>query len=183
MIVTLRGAVTAKFRDWAVVDVSGVGYKVQMPTGSLRALLVGAQVSLWTHEYVREDRRDLYGFSTPEEYGMFLRLIDVSGVGPKTALAMLGLGDAAEIGKRIERGDALWLSGVPGVGKKTAQKIVLELRGKLAEQSTTEDDDLLAALTNLGYSRDRALEALALAAADATAVEDRLRGALRALGR
>lgn len=184
MIATLKGSVAAKFRDWAVVECGGVGYQVYLGSATLRKLSSGQQVSLWTHEYVREDRRDLFGFVSVEEYRLFLQLIGVSGVGPKTALAMLAIGDAAEIERRIERGDVAWLAGTPGVGKKTAQKIVLELRGKLAEVDAGADDEVISALVNLGYARERVLEAVAQGAPASDApLEERLRGALRMLGR
>ena len=150
---------------------------------SLGAIKVGADVRLWTHEHIREDARDLYGFLAAAEHRMFLRLVAISGVGPKMAMNILSLGPVKDIETMIERADVDWLTRVPGVGKKTAQKIVLELKGKLAFGEDGGDEEVVIALVNLGYSRDKAREALADVGAPDKPVEDRLRAALRALGK
>lgn len=184
MIITLRGNVTHKDDGWAVVESGGVGYQVYLPTGVLSGLPGSGQVELWTHEHVREDARDLYGFTNQRERRLFLQLLDVSGVGPKMALNFLSLGHCEEIEQKIDEGDATWLSRVPGVGKKTAQKIILELKGKLAEVGVrdTADEEVVVALVGLGYSREQARDAVSGTEA-AEPVEQRLKSALKSLGR
>ncbi|HTK05258.1 MAG TPA: Holliday junction branch migration protein RuvA [Candidatus Eisenbacteria bacterium] len=181
MIITLAGNVSHRAEHYAVVENQGVGYQVFMSKAALAGLKTGAVVRLWTHENVREDARELYGFQTQGEHRLFLKLVAISGIGPKMALNILSLGSVKDIEATIERADVDWLTRVPGIGKKTAQKIVLELKGKLAIDAGG-DEEVVAALTNLGYSREQAREALAAAPAEKS-VEDRLRAALRTLGK
>jgi len=183
MIITVAGKVTHKGDEFAVVETGGVGYQVFLNAAALARLGVGGKVQLWTHEYLREDARELYGFLSRQELALFDKLLNVSGVGPKMALHVLALGSVAEIEKCIEKGDVDTLSRVPRVGRKTAQKIVLELKGKLVEAGPAESDEVLAALTNLGYSRDQARAAIERIGDKEKTVEGRLRAALRELGR
>lgn len=184
MIITLKGNVTRKESGFAIVETGGVGYQVHLSSGTLSELPGSGEVSLWTHEYIREDARELYGFRSEGERRLFLQLLDVSGVGPKMALNILSLGLPEEIEKRIEQGDVGWISQVSGVGKKTAQKIILELRGKLAEviEDTPADKDVLAALVSLGYSREQARDAVT-ETDSAEPVEKRLKSALKTLAK
>lgn len=183
MIITLTGTVAHKLEDSAVIEVGGVGYQVHLGKPSLLALRVGSETKLWTHEHVREDARDLFGFLSAGEHGLFLKLVGVSGVGPKMALALLALGTAKQVEEAVDRGDLEFLTSASGVGKKTAQKIVLELKGKLvATEKLDETEEVLAALVNLGYPRERAREALRRVK-EMGSVEERLRAALRELGR
>jgi Holliday junction DNA helicase RuvA len=110
MIITLKGTVTHKGTGFAVVEAGGIGYQVHLSSGTLSELPGSGEVSLWTHEYIREDARDLYGFRTEHERKLFLQLLDVSGVGPKMALNILSLGMPEDIEKRIEQGDAGWIN-------------------------------------------------------------------------
>lgn len=182
MIITLTGTVARKDGHYAVIEAQGVGYQVHMHPAGLAALKTGAQARLWTHEHVREDARDLYGFGSQAEHRLFERLLAISGVGPKMALHILSLGKVEDIETNIERADVAWLTRVPGIGKKTAQKIVLELKGKLADaESDAAGEEVILALMNLGYGRDQARGAVARAE-DGT-VEERLRSALRQLAR
>jgi Holliday junction DNA helicase RuvA len=183
MIVTLHGTVTARTASSAVIDVHGVGYEVRLNKQGIAGLAVGKEARLWTHEHIREDARELYGFLAAEEHRLFLRLLDVSGVGPKMAQNILALGPVAEIEKMIEKGDVVWMTRIPGIGKKTAQKIVLELKGKLVDEEGGAEgsEEVVSALVNLGYSRDQARRALEHAGAGSA--EERLRGALRQLGK
>ncbi len=185
MMITLSGIVTHKGDGYAVVETGGVGYQVHMNKPSLQALRQSAEAKLWTHEYLREDSRELYGFATEQEHRLFLRLLAISGVGPKMAMNILSLGSVKDIETKIEHVDVDWLTRVPGVGKKTAQKIVLELKGKLVVSGESGDgnEEVLAALVNLGYNRDKAREALSTVGGDGKGVEDQLRAALRELGR
>lgn len=183
MIITLTGTVAHKDGHYAVIEAQGVGYQVHMHPGGLSGHKTGATVRLWTHEHVREDARDLYGFATQGEHRLFERLLAISGVGPKMALNIMSLGSAKDIEANIEKADVAWLTRVPGIGKKTAQKIVLELKGKLVgAEAGGEGEEVVSALVNLGYGRDQAREALAAVAADAS-VEERLKSALRQLAR
>lgn len=182
MILTLTGNITHKGDTYAVVEVGGVGYQVGFQKAALLALHVGQGVRVWTHEHIREDARDLYGFATVAEHGLFMKLLAISGVGPKMAQNILSLGTVSEIEKIIDRADVERISTVPGVGKKTAQKIVLELKGKLALEDVGGDDEVIAALVNLGYPRERAREA-ASRVANVEAVEDKLRAALKTLAK
>jgi len=185
MLITIAGKVTHKGADFAVVEAAGIGYQVFMNAAALARTKTSDAVKFWTHEYLREDSRELYGFASAAELAMFQRLIAVSGVGPKMALHILDLGSVREIEKLIDRGDVDMLSRVPRVGKKTAQKIVLELKGKLVEAGGEDgqDGEVVAALVNLGYSREQAREALRGVGDGTKTVEGRLKGALRELGR
>lgn len=183
MIITLNGVITHKTDEYAVLEVGGIGYQVNLGKPALLALRVGAETKLWTHEHNREDARELYGFLTQGDHDLFLKLVAISGVGPKMALGILALGSAKQIEEAVERGDIAFLSSAQGVGKKTAQKIVLELKGRLVTGEVTDaNEEVLAALVNLGYNRDRAREALQRVGPEGS-VEDRLRQALRELGR
>ena len=182
MIVTLSGTVASKDVQTAVIEIHGIGYQVYLHKRAMAAVTVGSPARLWTHEYIREDSRDLYSFLNPAEHRLFLKLLAISGVGPKMAMNIFSLGGVKEIEAMIDRGDLAALTGVSGVGKKTAQKIVLELRGKLVDDRGDADtEEMIAALVNLGYSRERARETLARSAG--AKVEDRLRTALKELGK
>lgn len=176
MIGHLRGTILEKHPNEVTLDVAGVGYEVQIPISTYTALPdTGAAVSLRIYTHVREDALLLFGFATPEEKAVFERLISVSGIGPSVAIKVLsGLATADLIGA-IRSGDVVQLIRIPGVGKKTAERIVLELKDKLAGVDAgakgaleTEagpalsalDRDVLSALQNLGCSRQAAEEAV-----------------------
>lgn len=181
MILTLAGTVTHKDAHFVVLENGGVGYQVFMGPSAISTVSTGSELRVWTHDHIKEDGRDLFGFLTLPEYKLFMKLIGISGVGPRSALNMMALGPVKDIEANIEKADVDWLTRVPGIGKKTAQKIVLELKGKLAIDGG-DDEEVLTALTNLGYARDKAREALATVGAGQS-VEERLRSALRTLGR
>ena len=202
MIGLLRGRVFDKQPNQVIVDVQGVGYDVHVPLSTYYEIgEAGAEVSLRIHTHVREDALQLYGFLTPLEQQLFERLIGISGIGPKLAIAVLSGIETRELVSAVQRGDVARLTRIPGVGKKTSERIVLELKDKMAKLATpVEDpavpagterlrDDLLSALQNLGYHRpmaDKAVDAIlrgsAAAAAPAT-FEQALRGVLRELTR
>ncbi|MDP2183459.1 MAG: Holliday junction branch migration protein RuvA [Actinomycetota bacterium] len=164
MIAMLTGRVVEKTATGAVLDVCGVGYRVAMSTGSLAALPVeGDSVTVFTHLHVREDELSLFGFENAEERSLFEKLITVSGVGPKVALAALSSFAPGVLAEAIAREDAVLVSSIPGVGKKTAQRIILDLRDKLiavglkdTHGSVMADDDAAAeargALMAMGFS-------------------------------
>ncbi len=198
MIGLLRGRILEKQPNKIIVDVQGVGYELLVPLSTYYDLGdEGADVSLRVHTHVREDALQLYGFRTTLEQQLFERLIGISGIGPKLAVAVLSGIETRELVAAVQRGDVARLTRVPGVGKKTSERIVLELKDRLAQLAVpvaaTADapaegrlrDDLLSALQNLGYQRPLAEKAIgAVLAADGDATFDRaLRAALRELMR
>jgi Holliday junction DNA helicase RuvA len=199
VIARLHGRLFEKQPNRIVVDVSGVGYDVFVPLSTFYALgEPGADVSLRIHTHVREDALMLYGFATALEQDLFERLIGISGIGPKLALSVLSGLEPAELMRAIERGDVAKLTGIPGVGKKTSERIVLELKDRLprahpaiaaadeaVSPSSLVRDDVLSALVNLGYHRPLAEKsvAAALKAAPDGGFERTLKQALRELAK
>jgi Holliday junction DNA helicase RuvA len=168
MIAGLQGKLKAIGNSWAIINVGGISFQVYMPASTLSTLgVVGEEVELHTHLHLREDNATLYGFATPEELGLFQTLTTVSGVGPKLALAMLSAMSAEKLATAIAAGSAELLAEVPGIGKKMASRLILELKGKLAAgwpapaELAEENADVLAALTSLGYSVREATRAIA----------------------
>lgn len=156
MIGYLEGKTVRTTEKDMIVLANGVGYRVLSPLPVLLGHEIGSPVSLHIHTHVREDQITLYGFEKPEELELFERLISISGIGPKSALAMLSVHSPASIAEAVERGDAALLSHTPGIGKKTAEKIIIELKGKLThlQGSGTSDSffEVRLALEALGYS-------------------------------
>ncbi len=152
MIAYLEGVVRFVEQDGAVVVAGGVGYKVNFVGVHAED---GESVALFIYQHIREDRNELYGFSSRSYQRLFLELIDISGVGTKLAQKILNAGTEQVVAQRIAGGDIDFLTGISGVGKKTAQKIVLELKGVLVDESpaTSQDSDTLEALLSLGYSK------------------------------
>ncbi len=201
MIARLRGRVADKQPNRLIVDVAGVGYDVQVPLSTFYVSAdVGGEMALRVHTHVREDQLSLYGFATDLELAMFERLIAVSGIGPKLALAVLSGIEPRELAGAIQRNDLARLTSIPGVGKKTAERICVELRDRIpktieaaaASPADALRDDLVSALLNLGYHRqaiDKSLDsAFAKATTDravdaAPIFEDVLRLALKELAR
>ncbi|MDP3716418.1 MAG: Holliday junction branch migration protein RuvA [Acidobacteriota bacterium] len=196
MIALLRGQVFEKHPNRLIVDVAGVGYDVQVPLSTFyTAGDPGSEIALRIHTHVREDQLALYGFATVLELSMFERLIAVSGIGPKLALSVLSGIETRDLVGAIQRNDLARLTGIPGVGKKTAERMCVELRDRLPKAMVASDatpspgdtlrDDLVSALTNLGYHRqaiDKSLDKLVSATGDQR-FEDVLRAALRDLSR
>lgn len=199
MIAHLSGTLLEKQVQRLVVDVGGVGYEVIVPLSTFYAAgEPGARVALRVHTHVREDALQLFGFSTPLELQLFERLISVNGVGPKLALAVLSGIEALDLVTAIRQADVVRLTRIPGVGKKTAERIIVELRDRLPKvlvaevagsvPPASEDllrDDLVSALANLGYHQqaiDKVLERV-LKDQPAPQFEDALRAALRELAR
>lgn len=186
MIASLRGRVLARGADHVVVDVAGVGYKVFVPRHS-----PGDEVALHTHQVVREDGHFLFGFESRDELALFELLIGVSGVGPRSALAILASARPADVAAAIAAGDAAALAKAPGVGKKTAARLIVDLRGKVAkiapaasDGALPAEDEALAALVALGFGASEAVAALRGAPPAGTATaEERLAAALRFVGR
>jgi Holliday junction DNA helicase RuvA len=190
MITTLKGKVELLGADWAVIQVNGIGYKVFMSTATLSQIQNAAEVRLFTHLQVREDALTLFGFTAFEELGIFETMLDVSGIGARLALALLSAFKADELATIIATGNADMLCTVPGVGKKTASRIVLELKDKVARSwaatpaggNGTIDNDVLAALTALGYSGAEAARAVVNLPKNAElSLEDKIKLALSGL--
>jgi holliday junction DNA helicase RuvA len=193
VIARLFGTIADKHPNRLVVDVSGVGYDVQVPLSTFYvAGEIGDRLALRIHTHVREDQLALYGFATELEQALFERLIGVSGIGPKLALSVLSGIEPRDLASAIQRTDLARLTAIPGVGKKTAERICVELRDRLPKAMATSAspadslrDDLLSALVNLGYHRqaiEKTLDHL-LAGRTEPKFEDVLRLALKDLSR
>jgi len=199
MIAFLRGRILDKHPNRIVIDVNGVGYELYVPLSTYYDVgETGTDITLRVHTHVREDALQLYGFLTSLEQQLFERLIAISGIGPKLAVAVLSGIDTNELVTSIQRADVARLTRIPGIGKKTAERIVLELKDRLADVASAAApdgtgrpdvdhvrDDLVSALENLGYHRPLAEKAVdAIRARDGSAAfEDALKGALRELMR
>lgn len=200
MIAALEGRLTEKHPSRIVVDVQGVGYEVHVPLSTFYELgEPGSDVSLRIHTHVREETLALFGFASTLELQLFERLISVNGIGPRLALTALSGIEPPELVRSVQQGDVARLTGIPGVGKKTAERMVVELRDNLPNIASADtvpaslikgeaDDlrgDVLSALLNLGYHRQLAEKAIktALKGSDDLVFEDLLRQALRELAR
>ena len=197
MIAHLTGKLLEKQTNSAIVDVAGVGYDVTIPLSTFYELgEIGSDVSLRVHTHVREDAIQLFGFKSGRERDLFLRLIGVQGVGPKLAITMLSGMSADEMVLAIRKEDLAKLTGIPGVGRKTAERLVVELRDKMADLGESKAsaealpadsvfDDALSALINLGYQRAAAEKALNAAAKEGTeiTVQKLLRRSLQILAK
>lgn len=192
MITSLRGRLESVGADAAIIEVGGVGFQVYMPTGDLSSLgATGHDVRVFTHLHVREDNLSLFGFATADELRLFETLMGVNGLGPKLALAILSALSPEQVTMAIATGSADMLDMVPGIGRKLANRIILELKEKVgagliattATEAARENTDVLAALTSLGYSAVEAVKAVATLPADADlALEEKVRLALRYFG-
>ncbi len=195
MIASLTGRIAKKALNHVVLDVGGVGYLVTIPLSTFAALPDNGQtVHLVIHTHVREDAISLFGFATEEERALFVDLISVSGIGPKLATTILSGASARDIESYIAAGDTSAFIRLPGVGKKTAERIVLELKEKLSKRALSGEtarpgdsvdlSDVVEALVNLGYSRSEAAGAVREAAGVGTSdLGDILRRALKTLSK
>ena len=174
MIAHVFGKVVEKFGSSVIVDVNGVGYEVNVPAGDFDAALLDTSIKFYTHHHVREQAEELFGFSTLAAKKIFELLISVQGVGPKAALAILSLGTAEHVRNAIANSDSLWLSGASGVGKKTAERVCVDLHDKVGlpvyyhtgsagepvQIELDTSDEALEALIALGYTLADATKAL-----------------------
>lgn len=182
MITTLRGKIEYHGIGFVIVEVGGVGYKVNLPED--RAHELAGEVKIFIHEVQREDQHELFGFLSLESLRLFWQLINVSGVGPKVGQKIVFSDAVDKIKEKIMKGDLGFLTDIPGVGKKTAQKIILELKGVLVEdvgRSFGFDNDAVEGLVGLGYPRRQAEQVLSGLAAGTT--EELIRAALKILSR
>ncbi len=189
MISHLTGKVIEIQENFVILDVHGVGYKIFASGETVGKLKNGSETSLWTHLVVKEDALDLYGFLDKETHDFFKLLITVSGIGPKSALAILNLVAVSTLRKAISKGDPSYLSKVSGIGVKKAEKIVMELKDKLTlsdeemKGELQDDADAIGALEALGYSQKEARDALKKVSAEITKTGDRIKSALKMLGK
>jgi Holliday junction DNA helicase RuvA len=182
LIASVRGRILARGADHVVVEAAGVGYKVFVPRHPS-----GDEVMLHTHQVVREDGQFLFGFETREELALFDLIVSVSGVGPRAALAILSVSRPADVAAAIANGDSAALAKAPGVGKKTAERLIVDLRSKVGRVAIgpeggelPEADEAVAALRALGYTLAEAQRALAgVPSAGTASTEERLATALR----
>ena len=192
MIAGLHGKVEAVGTDWAIINVGGISFQVYMPTSTLSTMgAIGEEVKLHTYLHLREDNATLYGFASADELGLFQTLIGVSGLGPRLALAMLSAMNVEKLTMAIVTGSADLLTMVPGIGKKMADRLILELKEKIAAgwittpaaQIAQENTDVIAALTSLGYSVSEASRAVAtLSPSSGLSLEEKIKLALQYFG-
>ncbi len=191
MIASIRGTVQQTGENWVVIELGGMGIKVSVPVPLAARARTGQALALFTHLQVREDALALFGFETPDQLSFFELLLSVSGIGPKVALSLLSHFSTDALRQAVGGGRPERLSGIPGVGKKTAEKIIFHLKDKLAAGAeaggagwSETDTEVIAALTSLGYSIVEAQTALQRIPAEAPSdAESRLRLALQAMGR
>ena len=188
MISHLRGATIYKNERFLVVDVGGVGYKIFATNKTLDAAREGKEIAIWTYQSVREDSVSLYGFLAKEDLDIFELLVaSVHGVGPKSALNILNVSSAQALRRAVSTGDTDHLTRVSGIGKKLADKIILELKGKLESEdgglAPKDEADALEALKSLGFSHNDAREALEKVDEKITDTGERVKKALKILGR
>lgn len=189
MIAKITGKI-AYFRDnYVVVEVSGVGYKIFVTEFSMGKIAGKEEISLFTHTYVREDTLSLYGFMTLEELEMFELLISISGIGPKAAIGILSIAEPKTIRTAVISGDSSILTRVSGVGRKTAERVILELKNRIAElpgedQGTAKaDSEAIEALISLGYTNAQAREVLKNIPDNIKDVSEKVKAALKSLGK
>lgn len=191
MIAHIKGTIAEKFNGAVIVDVSGIGYEVQVPATDFETSLLGTEVKLHTYHHVREQSDELFGFSSLAAKKLFELLISVQGVGPKAALAILSLGQSEQVRSAIANADSIYIAKASGVGKKTAERVVVDLSDKVGlptsynphvgpavQPTMAVDDEALEALMALGYNLADGLKALEGVDA-ALPTNERVREALR----
>jgi holliday junction DNA helicase RuvA len=191
MIGLLNGTVVYREEPFFIIDVHGVGYKVLVPTGVFaRVTAEGEQIKLYTHTHVREDLLELYGFVEMQDLKLFEYLISVSGVGCKTALTVFSVGSRKDIIRAITSNDVTFFTSVPRLGKKNAQKIIIELKNKLGGEEDLDlgaqdesSDEIISALKSLGFHPTEARKALKSLDGKGETVSEKVRLALKYLGK
>lgn len=186
MIAHISGTVTDITLTHAVIDVQGIGYLIALTGATIAELSIGQTTTLSTYLVVREDVLDLYGFKERAERDFFLLLLSVSGIGPKSALGIIDKGHYRRLRQALAQGDVSYLTKMAGIGSRTAQKLILELREKIGSEPDahdTGDSDALEALSVLGYTIDEGRAALQSISTDIIGTEQRVRLALKMLGK
>lgn len=186
MISQIRGTISYVGLRSVVVDVAGIGYELNVTGSGLLSAQTGQKVTYWTHLAVRETSMELFGFRDQQELHFFEMLLDVSGIGPRSALGIIDLASIETLKKAIATKDTSYLTKVSGIGKKTAEKIIVELQDKLVEHSDDagsvelrEESEALEALQSLGYSLSQSREALKQVPSEYMGTTDRLKEALK----
>ncbi|OGY59854.1 MAG: Holliday junction DNA helicase RuvA [Candidatus Colwellbacteria bacterium RIFCSPLOWO2_12_FULL_44_13] len=186
MFYTLEGVITETKNNWTVLEVGGIGYKVSITTHTGKKLKKGEKTKLYTSLYVRENALELYGFLAERELSFFESLNSVNGIGPKSAITIMSAAPIEKIVAAIMEGENELLTKSFGIGRKTAQRIILELRGKLAidgskgeVQTMKSDDEVFDALISLGYTKTEAKRIIERIDPKLRSVDERLRDALR----
>jgi len=186
MIGSIKGKIILKTDKFLIVETGGVGYKINVSPDSLLTLKLNEDILIWTHTHVREDSLELFGFKQREELEFFEMLINVSGIGPRSALTVLSIASIETLKKAISSNDIAYLTKISGIGRKTAEKIIIELRDKVGKEnkdvSLKEELDALEALKSLGYSHNEAREALKKISTNSD-TNTKIREALKILGK
>jgi len=188
MISHLSGTVLHRNNLYLVLDVNGVGYKVFVTLNALEKIKNDEPLRVWIHHVIRETASDLYGFIIREELEFFELLISISGIGPKTALGILNVANIETLKQAVRSGNSAHLTKISGIGKKNAEKIVLELSGKLGlgldgALNISDEGDAIEALASLGYSQKEARDALREIPNDVVGTSERVKKALKHLGK
>lgn len=198
MIGYLKGEISHVLPEYCFINVSGVGYRVFVPESTRKRLDVGQAALLYTYLNVREDAMLLFGFASHDEYDLFMKLIGVTGIGPKVALTVLSSVSAEEFCIAIVQRNLTLLTRIPGIGKKTAERLVLELKDKLGKMGTSADDEMgtafepavtdqtqeaISALAALGYSQAEIIPVLRKIGKEHTSVEAMIKAVLREFAR
>jgi Holliday junction DNA helicase RuvA len=191
MIASLRGKISHIDFKYAILEVNGIGYKVFATDDTLHTLKNGTETTFWTYLAVREDALDLYGFTSKKDKDFFELLITISGIGPKSALNIMSLVSSEQLASAIRTGSTAHLVKVSGIGKKTAEKIVLELKDKLGglqsqygeefAATSSSDMDVIEALKALGYETEDAREALKKVGKEISSTGEKIKAALKLL--
>ncbi len=188
MIARITGTLVEKHTLFGIIDAHGIGYKVFATLPTLGSAVVGQEITLYTYHHIRENIQDLYGFENKEEQALFELLLSVSGIGPKSALGILNIANVSSLKQAIASGDTAHLTKVSGIGKKSAQKIIIELKDKLgdvAEEDVAlmrDEVDTMEALVSLGYSQKEVRDVLQKISKDTIGPQERIKEALKILG-
>ena len=191
MIARIEGIIVHIDDKYLIVDVSGVGYKLSATKEHLSSSILGDHTTFWIHTAVRENYIDLYGFKTINELSFFELLLDVSGIGPRGALSILAIAPIDTLKRAIAMGDTAYLNKVSGIGKKTAEKIIIELRDKLQDYKNEDiepgllrdESDIVEALKSLGYSQNESRDALKKVPNTTIGMNARIKEALQILSK
>lgn len=192
MIAYLRGKIISKSLNYAILEVNNIGYQIFIGENFLNELKIGSEAEIFTHHQVREEADDLYGFKTMEDLELFGLLLTVSGVGPKSALGVISMASSEDIKEAIVRGDANLLTKVSGIGKKTAERLVLELKTKILRGAGgvatlgingVSGSDEIDALMSLGYSLSEARTALNMVDSSLIDSGERVKAALKKMAK
>jgi len=190
MIARIEGIIIYISGKFVIVDVNGVSYKSNITTENIQNLSLGEHSSFWVYTAVRENSIDLYGFKNINELSFFELLLEVSGIGPKSALSIISIASIETLKRAIATGDLSYLNKVSGIGRKTAEKIIVELKDKLenykdegADNIMKNENDIIEALKSLGYSQNEARDSLKQIPTTITETNARIKEALRILGK